>query len=119
MLKMTGVLVDANINMYSLITNDSAEFGIVRILTSDSEKAARVLQEAGYLCHMDDVIALEISDAPGSLHHLLRDIHYSNVNIDYLYVTNSSHVETALAVLHTPDITEVELFLKYKGYKVL
>ena len=88
MLKMTGVLVDANINMYSLITNDSAEFGIVRILTSDSEKAARVLQEAGYLCHLDDVIALEISDAPGSLHHLLRDIHYSNVNIDYLYVTN-------------------------------
>ena len=119
MLKMTGVLVDANINMYSLITNDSAEFGIVRILTSDSEKAARVLQKAGYLCHLDDVIALEISDAPGSLHHLLRDIHYSNVNIDYLYVTNSSHVETALAVLHTPDITEVELFLKYKGYKVL
>ena len=37
MLKMTGVLVDANINMYSLITNDSAEFGIIRMLVSDTD----------------------------------------------------------------------------------
>ncbi len=119
MMHMTDTLIEAGVNMYSLITNDSAEYGIVRILVSDPEAAKAALDKAGYLCHLDNVIAMEISDEPGSLNKVLKDIHYGNINLDYLYVTNSSHVETALAVLHSADIFEVEAFLKSRGYKLL
>jgi hypothetical protein len=119
MMHMTDALIDAGINMYSLITNDSAEFGIVRILVDDPEGAGKALEKAGYLCHIDKVIAMEISDEPGSLNRVLKDIHYGNINLDYLYVTNSSRVETALAVLHAAEIDQVEQFLKARGYKVL
>jgi hypothetical protein len=119
MMHMTDALIDAGINMYSLITNDSAEFGIVRILVDDPEGAGKALEKAGYLCHIDKVIAMEISDEPGSLNRVLKDIHYGNINLDYLYVTNSSRVETALSVLHAAEIDQVEQFLKARGYKVL
>ena len=119
MMHMTDALIDAGINMYSLITNDSAEFGIVRILVDDPEGAGKALEKAGYLCHIDKVIAMEISDEPGSLNRVLKDIHYGNINLDYLYVTNSSRVETALAVLHAAEIDQVEQFLKARGSKVL
>jgi len=119
MMHMTDALIDAGINMYSLITNDSAEFGIVRILVDDPEGAGKALEKAGYLCHIDKVIAMEITDEPGSLNRVLKDIHYGNINLDYLYVTNSSRVETALAVLHAAEIDQVEQFLKARGYKVL
>ncbi|MBQ1922501.1 MAG: amino acid-binding protein [bacterium] len=119
MMHMTDALIGQGINMYSLITNDSAEFGIVRILVDDPEGAMEALQKAGYLCHMDKVIAMEISDEPGSLNRVLKDIHYGNINLDYLYVTNSSRVETALAVLHAPEIDQVEQLLTARGYRVL
>ena len=55
--RITKILFDARINMNTLITNDSAEFGIIRMLVSDTDRAAQVLQEAGYMCHTDYVAA--------------------------------------------------------------
>ncbi len=50
MQRITGLLAGAGVNMNTLITNDSAEFGIVRMLVSDAEKAAAVLSAAGLIC---------------------------------------------------------------------
>ena len=61
--RITQILYDAKINMNTLITNDSAEFGIIRMLVSDTDKAAKVLQDAGYMCHSDYVAAAEISES--------------------------------------------------------
>ena len=125
MLKMTGVLVDANINMYSLITNDSAEFGIIRMLVSDTDAALRCMQAAGYLCHVDTVVAAEIRDECGSLNALLETLSRGNVNLDYLYVTYaggsgpSALSKCPVAILRTQDIMEVEGFLRSKGYNML
>ncbi len=118
MQNMTKVLGDADINISSLITNDSAEFGIVRILVDDTEKAVRRLSEAGYLCHVDDVIAVEITDIKGSLNRLLQSLEACNINIHYLYVATSTEVGKAVAILRTPDIHEVHAFLESNGYKL-
>ena len=55
--RITEVLTGAQINMNTLVTNDSAEFGIIRMLVSDTEKAFDSLTEKGYLCHCDYVAA--------------------------------------------------------------
>jgi ACT domain-containing protein len=85
--RITQILYDAKINMNTLITNDSAEFGIIRMLVSDTDKAAKILKEAGYMCHSDYVAAAEISDECGSLNGLLNVISDGNINLDYSYVT--------------------------------
>ena len=117
--QVTQVLADANINMNTLVTNDSAEFGIIRMLVSDTDAAMQCMQAAGYLCHVDTVAAAEIGDACGSLNALLDTLDRGNVNLDYLYVTYSRLSKRPVAILRTQDIMEVEAFLQAKGYTML
>ena len=116
---ITKVLTEKQINMNTLVTNDSAEFGIIRMLVSDTDAALKCLQAAGYLCHMDTVVAAEIGDECGSLNALLDTLDRGNVNLDYLYVTYSSLSKRPVAILRTQDIMEVEGFLQAKGYNML
>ena len=117
--RMTQILADAGINMNTLITNDSAEFGIVRMLVSETDRAAQELQEAGYMCHSDFVAAVEIGDECGSLNDLLTVINDGNINLDYLYVTHNTLSRLPVAILKASDLMEVEGFLQAKGYKTL
>lgn len=117
--RVTQVLTDAGINMNTLITNDSAEFGIVRMLVDDTDRAAAALQGEGYLCHCDFVAAAEIDDDCGSLNRLLDTMSRGNINLDYLYVTYSSLSKHPVAILRATDLIEVEEFLQAKGYHML
>ena len=117
--QVTQVLADANINMNTLVTNDSAEFGIVRMLVSDSDTACACFTEAGYLVHADRVIAVEIGDTPGSLDGLLKVITESNINVDYLYMSYDRDIAMPIAVLRTGEEFEVAECLKAKGYTLL
>ena len=119
MYRVTQVLALANINMNTLVTNDSAEFGIIRMLVSDTDAALKCMQAAGYLCHVDIVAAAEIGDESGSLNALLETLSRGNVNLDYLYVTYSGLGRRPVAILRTQDIMEVEGFLRAKGYNML
>ncbi|MBQ8159533.1 MAG: amino acid-binding protein [Clostridia bacterium] len=119
MFMVTNVLQEGGINMNTLVTNDSAEFGIIRMLVSDTDSAVACLQKAGYMCHADFVAAAEIGDECGSLNALLKTLREGNVNLDYLYVTYSRLSQHPVAILRTEDIDEVEAFLKGKGYHML
>ena len=114
---VTQVITDARINMSILITNDSAEYGIIRMLVNDTDLAVQKLREAGYMCRSEQVLAVEISDDCGSLNHLLQELSDGNINIDYLYVTYSIQSKLPYAILRTQDMWEVEEFLKGKGYR--
>ena len=117
--QVTQALADAGINMNTLVTNDSAEFGIIRMLVSDTDAALACMQAAGYLCHVDAVVSVEIGDECGSLNALLETLSNGNINLDYLYVTYSGLSKQPVAILRTQDIMEVEAFLQGKGYNLL
>ena len=117
--KLTMILQEAGINMSSLVANDSAEFGIARVLCNKPDEALARLTEAGYMCRIDNVLCVEIADEVGSLNRLLGDIHNANVNIDYMYVALSTENGKALGVLRVPEIELVESMLTDKGYTTL
>ena len=119
MLKVSKVVSDAGIDIYNVVTNDSAEFGIVRMLVTEPERAEELLISKGYLCKLDKVIGVEIPDEVGSLTKLLATIQASNINIEYLYVSYSRDSKTPLAVMKVVGYAEVELFLKDKGYNTV
>lgn len=114
---ITQVLEDAGISMSILITNDSAEYGIIRMLVNDTDRTVKALREAGYLCRSEQVLAVEISDDCGSLNRLLGALADGNINIDYLYVTYSLVSKLPYAILKTQDMGEVEEFLAGRGYR--
>lgn len=117
--RVTKALSDSGINMNSLITNDSGEFGSIRMLVSNTEAAERRLQEAGYLCRVSSVVAVELDDRYGSLNVLLDHLDQANVNLDYLYVTYSSLTSRPLAIMRARDCMAVESLLRANGYTCL
>ena len=119
MQNITGILKDEEINILGSVTNDSAEYGIVRMVVSDPDKAREALIAAGYLCHVIDVIGVEVEDKTGNLNDLLLTLKDSNVSVDYLYLSFNRDSGKPIMVFHTEDILEVRECLKSRGYTVL
>lgn len=116
--RLTSLLAQKQINIIALLTNDSAEFGIIRMLVSDSQGAYDQLTSAGYMVHLEEVMGVEMDDHPGGLDRLLDDIEKSNVNIDYLYISYDRERSIPIAVIHCEDSAELEESLEVKGYRV-
>mgnify|MGYP002625170049 FL=1 len=112
---VTRILSDADINIQSFVTNDSAEFGIIRMLVSDADKAGALLTAAGYQIKQTSVMAVEIPDKPGSLDRLLQRIESANVNIDYIYTSFDRNSAGPVIAIHADDMDELETFLSASG----
>lgn len=116
--KMTAVLAAANINIYSMLASDSAEFGIIRLVLTDPDRALTELKKAGYQCHIDKVIAVEMGDTPGSLDAILKSLEEANVTLDYLYISYDRQASQPVVIFKTRE-PEAETFLRGKGYKLV
>ena len=107
------------INIFTMIASDSAEFGIVRLIVDDAEKAQDKLTAAGYQCRIDRVLAVDMaSDEPGTLDRILNSLHQANVFIKYCYISFDRTSASPIAVIKT-DEPETETFLRGKGYHLL
>ena len=87
MQKVTGILLEEDINILGSVTNDSAEYGIIRMVVSKPEQALEALTKAGFICKLSDVLGIEVKDEVGNLNKLLLSLQESNINIDYLYLS--------------------------------
>ncbi len=117
--RITSVLARNNINILGSVTNDSAEYGIIRMLVSDPPRTMQVLTEAGYICKLTDVLGVECEDRVGALNYLLEALDESNISVDYLYLSFDREKASPIMVLHVEDPTEVEDCLSAKGFHLL
>lgn len=116
--RITTVLAKANINIYTMLANDSAEYGIVRLIVDKSEIAIEALQAAGYQCRQDKVIAIEMDDTPGYLDGILAAIDGANVDISYLYISFNRENVKPVVVIKTSE-PEAVTFLMGRGYRLI
>ena len=116
MLEITDVLMENNVNILGSVTNDSAEYGIVRMIVDNPSKAIEALTKKGIICKMTDVIGVEVKDEVGNLNRLLKALHDANINADYLYLSFNRESGCPIMVLHTADAKEVENSLSAKGF---
>lgn len=111
-------LADANINILGSVTNDSAEYGIIRMIVSDPDLAHKLLLDAGYLCRIGDVLGIELVDEPGSLSEFLKVLKEINVNVDYIYLCYNRETGRPVLIFHTESINEVEASLLTRGFEI-
>lgn len=116
MQKITDILAKENINILGSVTNDSAEYGIVRMVVSDAAAASDALTKEGYLCRLTDVLGVEITDEVGNLNRLLLALSDSNISVDYLYLSFNRASGKPIMVFHSESAYEVEACLKSKGF---
>lgn len=116
MQNITSILAAENINILGSVTNDSAEYGIVRMVVSNPDTAVEALTKEGYICRLTDVLGVEITDEVGNLNRLLLSLDESNINVDYLYLSFNRVSGKPIMVFHAQEPYEVEACIKSKGF---
>lgn len=116
---ITAALNAKKINILGSVTNDSAEYGIIRMVVSEPDRAMQALTEAGYLCRLTDVTGVEVEDEVGNLNRLLLALRESNISVDYIYLSFNRDSGKPIMIFRTEDICEVEACLSAKGFTVL
>ncbi len=102
--QMTKVLQNAEIDLLALSIADTTNFGILRAIVSDDEKAVAELKEAGYTVNLNEVIAVGVPDHPGGLSDILDVLVQNDVSVEYLYSFVRKPKEKALIIFKVDDV---------------
>ena len=104
---VTDILAKNDINIVCLSLADTSEYGVLRMIVSDPDKAKAVLKEAGCLARLTDVLAISMEQKAGSLNRLTKILTSDGINIEYMYTLNSSREAGSMII----KVTDIE-----KGY---
>ncbi|GHT12006.1 amino acid-binding protein [Planctomycetales bacterium] len=83
--KACRTLADNNINIETMALADTEQFGILRILVKDWQRAKEVFEKNGVIVRVSDVVALAVGHRPGGLADILDTLDAEGLNIEYMY----------------------------------
>ncbi|MDR1135645.1 MAG: ACT domain-containing protein [Clostridiales Family XIII bacterium] len=100
---VADVIGGAGINMHAMSIADTADFGILRAIVSDSRQAKEALSSAGYVVTVTPVVAAAIQDTPGGLAKVLRILADADISIEYIYAFITRRKGDAYVVFRVAD----------------
>ena len=101
--EVTRILGNNDINIRALSLADTTDFGILRLIVNDADKANRVLKENGFTVGKTDVIAVEVNDKPGGLATILEILNRENINVEYMYAFVERSRDNAVIIFRFDD----------------
>lgn len=113
------LLAGAGIDMRTLTLADTAQFGILRMIVSDWERARALLNDAGFVANIVEVVAVEVPDRPGGLAEILELFQSTDVNIEYMYAFPTGSVDRAVLIFRFDKPDEAIARLQGAGINVL
>ena len=116
---ITDALAKANINLRSMCVADTSNYGIVRIIADDPEKAKALLDKDGHAANVRLVNAFAVPDQPGGLSKVLSLLEGCGVNIEYMYALITTEDGKAYSVMRTGDTAETDNLLTENGIELL
>jgi hypothetical protein len=117
--EVTRILGDAGINIRTLSLADTSDFGILRLIVNDTEKAKAVLKERGFTVNKTEVVAVEIPDRPGGLADILQVLDEGGINVEYMYAFVERRGENAVMIFRFDETQKAISALSGKGFNVL
>lgn len=112
-------LAAAGVNIVTLSLADTQQFGIVRLIVNDCDKAKDALGKAGFAVNVRDVMAVGVRDEPGGMARLLEIIGAAGVNIEYMYAFAAHIGEEAVLVFRFDDPEKAEKALADAGVQIV
>ncbi|HNQ85749.1 MAG TPA: ACT domain-containing protein [Deltaproteobacteria bacterium] len=116
---VTRVLKDAGINIRALSLADTSDFGILRLIVDDVNRAKKVLNDNGFAVGRTHVIAVEVPDRPGGLHSILDILTRNGINVEYMYAFVERSGENAVIIFRFDNIDHAIEVLISNGFTVL
>ena len=116
---VTKALSEAEVNIRALALADTSDFGILRIIVSDTKKAKEILKENGFTVGRTNVVAVEVKDEPGGLHHVLEILSKENINVEYMYAFVQQSRQNAVLIFRFDRTDQAIEVLKNAGIRAL
>lgn len=111
-------LKEENINIVSLSLADSSDYGLLRMIVSDADKAKSALKEKGFTAMLTPVLGVKLSHQVGQLQVLLAQICKAGINIDYMYALATGSDDASI-VIKTADLEEAANVLSKTGVEFI
>ena len=125
LMNQPGALVDAvsaisgaGANIRAMSLAEANDFGILRIIVSDSDRICKLLGDK-YLISKTDVVAARMDDRSGALYPILVALSEANINIEYMYAFTGSVADEAYVVFRVNDVKTAEAVLNANGISTL
>ncbi len=115
--QVTQCIEDGDINIKAFAVYDTSNFGILRLIVDNAQKAKEILKENGFLVRLNEVIGIEIEDEKGALNGILQMLKGEGLSINYMYSMVLRDQEKPLMVLDLEDNEKGREILESKGVK--
>jgi hypothetical protein len=119
MAKITSSLGNENVNIRAMALADTSDFGILRLIVSDTDKGVSILKAKGFTVRVTDVLAVVVDDQPGSLGRLLGILENAKLNIEYIYMLNHQTPDQAVFIFRFEEPDKALDILADNGLAVL
>lgn len=117
--EITARLAEENINIRALSVADTADFGILRLIVDNVEKAKNTLTANGFTVGITNVIAVEVADKTGGLARVLKTIEEEKLNVEYMYAFVNKTGENAVLIFRFNNMDKAIESLQRTGYTIL
>jgi len=117
--EVTNILGKAGINIRALSLADTTDFGILRLIVNDIDKAAKTLKDQGFTVGETEVLAVEVPDRPGGLGEILKIIQAAGLNVEYMYAFVERSSNNAVIIFRFDNVDEATRVLLGKGVTIL
>ena len=112
--EITGILAGSDIDLRAISIAETADYGILRMIVDDAQKATGILMEHGYLMSMTPVQVVAVPDAPGGIAPVLAAMAEGNLDIEYMY-SLFTHIEGKAYIVFR--VAEAEKFISLLAEK--
>jgi hypothetical protein len=117
--EVSRALSEAGVNIRALSLADTSDFGILRLIVDDNDKARAALKEKGFTVGKTDVVAVEVEDRPGGLSRILGVLSKEKINVEYMYAFVQHSGKDAVIIFRFDDIDRAVRLLQENNIKVL
>ena len=117
--EVTRVLGEAGVNIRALSLADTSDFGILRLIVSDNDKAKAALREHGFTVGKTDVVAVEVVDRPGGLSSILALLSGAGLDIGYMYAFVQTSGKNAIMIFRFEDPDKAIGVLRENNVRIL
>ena len=114
-----AALAAAGINIVTLSLADTEQFGILRLIVEDWVKAKQVLDQAGCVVKVTEVLALEVAEQPGGMERILDLVDRAGLNIEYMYAFTEKRVDKGALVFRFADPDAALRVLQNEGINII
>lgn len=104
--EVTAVLAETGVNIRALSMADTSDFGVLRLIVNDTQKAESALKARGFTVGKTNVVAVEVQDRPGGLHHILSVLHQAGINVEYMYAFVQQSGDNAVMIFRFDQTDE-------------